>query len=46
MRYKVIDNKRLNVYLTKTDLQKENVTIEDNVIIGSNLLIKSRIDEE
>lgn len=34
MRYKVIDNKRLNVYLTKKDLQKENVTIED-IVEGS-----------
>ena len=34
MRYKVIDNKRLNVYLTKNDLKKENVTIED--IVGGN----------
>ena len=34
MRYKVINNKRLNVYLTKVDLQKENVTIEE--IVGGN----------
>ena len=34
VRYKVIDNKRLNVYLTKKDLQKENVTIDD-IVDGS-----------
>ncbi|MBQ2896850.1 MAG: adaptor protein MecA [Clostridia bacterium] len=31
MRYRVIDNKRLNVYLTRQDLQKENVSIQDIV---------------
>lgn len=34
MRYRVIDNKRLNVYLTRQDLQKENVSIED-IVDGS-----------
>ena len=40
VRYKVIDNKRLNVYLTKSDLQKENVTIEDIVIGNEKSVIK------
>ena len=40
MRYKVIDNKRLNVYLTKTDLQKENVTIEDIVVGNEKSVVK------
>ncbi len=31
MRYKIIDDKRLNVYLTQKDLEKENVKIEDIV---------------
>ncbi len=34
MRYRVIDDKRLNVYLTRQDLQKENVSIED-IVDGS-----------
>ena len=34
MKYKVIDNQRLNVYLTKKDLLKEKVTIED--IVGGS----------
>ena len=29
MRYKVIDNKRLNIYLTQNDLIKENVAIDN-----------------
>lgn len=40
VRYKVIDNKRLNVYLTKTDLQKENVTIEDIVVGNEKSVVK------
>jgi len=34
VRYKVIDNKRLNVYLTKSDLKRENVTVND-IVDGS-----------
>ena len=40
MRYKVIDNKRLNVYLTKKDLLKENVTIDDIVDGSENSVVK------
>ncbi len=40
MKYKVIDNKRLNVYLTKNDLQKENVTIDDIVDGSESSVIK------
>jgi negative regulator of genetic competence, sporulation and motility len=29
MKYKVTDNKRLNIYLTRYDLRKENVTMDD-----------------
>lgn len=42
MRYKVIDNKRLNIYLTKQDLQKENVSIEDIVDGSPESVIKIR----
>ena len=40
VRYKVVDNKRLNVYLTKSDLQKENVTIEDIVVGNEKSVVK------
>ena len=40
VKYKVIDNKRLNVYLTRKDLQKENVTIEDIVVGNVKSVIK------
>jgi len=42
VRYKVIDNKRLNIYLTKQDLQKENVSIEDIVDGSPESVIKIR----